>query len=106
LIAWLLGLSNEALMKKTVKCPGEELPSGQSTSSMGQPSRIGKKSVAGHFPPEVVKTLKILSAQNDETVQVVLARALNDYFETNGLARIADETPLPRGGAAARKPPV
>jgi hypothetical protein len=93
-------------MKKTIKRPGEELAPGQSTPSIGQPSRRGKKSVAGHFPPDVVKTLKILSAQNEETVQVVLARALNDYFEKNGLARIADEMPMPRGGAAGRKPPL
>lgn len=68
-----------------------------------QPSRIGKRSVGGHFNPEVAQALKILAAQKDTTVQVVLAHALNDYFEKNGLARIADEKTLPRGAAARRK---
>ncbi len=69
---------------------------------MGQPSRAGKKSIGGHFSPEVVKTLKILVAENDTTVQSLLAKLINDYFESNGHPRLADEKPLPRG-AAARK---
>lgn len=70
-----------------------------------QPSRVGKRSVGGHFSPEVAKAIRILAAKNDKTVQIILAEALNDYFQKHGLERIADETPLARG-AAARKPKI
>lgn len=69
-----------------------------------QPSRVGKRSIGGHFEPEVARAIRILAATNDKTVQMILAEALNDYFQKHGLQRIADEKPLPRGAAARKMP--
>ena len=63
-------------------------------------SREGRKPVAGYFNPEVVRELKKLAAENDVTLQMLLAVAINDLFERHGRSRLADEAPLPRGGAA------
>lgn len=68
-----------------------------------QPSRAGKRSVGGHFEPEVAQAIRVLAAQKDTTVQVILAQAINDFFQKNGLERLADEKPLPRGAAARRR---
>lgn len=65
-------------------------------------SRIGKKSVSGHFDAEVVRELKKLAADQDLTVQCLLAIAINDLLERHGKPRMAEESPLPRGGAAQK----
>lgn len=43
-------------------------------------SRIGKKVIAGYFDPAVIRQLKILAADNDSSIQTLLAEALNDLF--------------------------
>ncbi len=66
------------------------------------PSRAGQRQVSGHFSADVVKALKQIALDRDTTVQAVLGEAINDLFEKNGLRRMADQIPLPRGGAALR----
>jgi hypothetical protein len=70
--------------------------------STQQRSRIGKMPLTGFFAPETVKAWKTLALRLDTTTQALLAAALNDMFEKNGLGRPVDEAPLPRGGAAHR----
>jgi hypothetical protein len=41
-----------------------------------------------------------LHNEQDTTVQVILAHAINDLLEKHGRGRPASEAPLPRGGAA------
>lgn len=53
------------------------------------PSRKGTRAIGGHFPPEVARQLKILSAETDCTNQALLAEALNLLFEKHGKAPIA-----------------
>jgi hypothetical protein len=80
-----------------------EKPTDSAAPASEQPSRTGKRAVGGHFEPKVAQAIRILAAGKDTTVQVVLAQALNDYFQKNGLERLADEKPLPRGAAARKK---
>lgn len=54
-----------------------------------QPSRVGKASVTGYFPPEVRRQLRRLAADSDATIQGLLAEALNDLFAKHGLPEIA-----------------
>ncbi len=56
--------------------------------------------ISGHFDAEVAIAMKVLAAQKSTTVQLLLARAINDFLEKNNLGRLADETPLPRGPMA------
>lgn len=63
-------------------------------------ARQGRRQIGGYFEPKVVKMLRRLAAERDATHQVLLAEALNDLFEKYGLERVADESQLPRGGAA------
>lgn len=66
-------------------------------------ARQGKKVISGHFDVEVAIAMKVLAAQKSTTVQLLLARAINDFLEKNNLGRPADETPLPRGPTARDK---
>ncbi len=65
-------------------------------------ARQGRKQIGGYFEPKVLKMLRRLAAERDATHQVLLAEALNDLFEKYGLERVADESQLPRGGAALK----
>jgi hypothetical protein len=46
-----------------------------------QPSRVGTKTIAGHFDPEVAERLKGLTRARGTTVQALLSEALGDLFE-------------------------
>jgi|APTNR8051073442_1049403.scaffolds.fasta_scaffold14622_3 hypothetical protein len=47
-------------------------------------SREGKRLIAGHFPPELAKQLKLLAAEEDTTVQALLEEALGLLFVKKG----------------------
>ena len=53
------------------------------------PSRAGKRQVAAYFPVPVQRQLKLLTVENDTTVQNLLAEALNDLFAKYGKPEIA-----------------
>lgn len=53
------------------------------------PSRVGKRSVSGHFTPEVARQLRILAAETDRTSQDLLEEALNDLFRKYAKSAIA-----------------
>ncbi len=62
--------------------------------------RVGKRLIGGHFEAAVAKALKRVALEQDTTVQLLLARAINDLLERHGEGRPASETPPLRGGAA------
>jgi len=47
-------------------------------------SREGKRLIAGHFPPELAKQLKLLAAEEDTTIQALLEEALGLLFVKKG----------------------
>lgn len=53
------------------------------------PSRRGKRHISGYFEPEVLRQVKIICAEEDKTVNQVLADALNSLFVNRGKAPIA-----------------
>lgn len=67
-----------------------------------RPSRIGHRQVSGHFPADVLDAISRLAKERNVTHQVILAEALNDLFEKNGLQRLACQTALPRGRTVLR----
>ena len=54
-----------------------------------RPGRAGKSNVTGYFPPEVKKQLRILAAEQETTIQELLAETLNDLFAKYGKPEIA-----------------
>lgn len=50
-----------------------------------QPSREGRKLVAGHFDPKVAKKLKVLAAEEESTIQALLEEAIDLLFIKKGL---------------------
>ena len=52
-------------------------------------SRRGKRHISGYFEPEVLRQVKILCAEEDKTINQVLADALNSLFVNKGKAPIA-----------------
>ena len=53
------------------------------------PSRRGKRHISGYFEPEVLRQVKIICAEEDKTVNQVLADALNAHFVNLGKPPIA-----------------
>lgn len=53
------------------------------------PSRRGKRHISGYFEPEVLRQVKIVCAEEDKTVNEVLADALNAHFVNLGKPPIA-----------------
>ena len=51
--------------------------------------REGKRQVAGHFDEAVHKQLRVIAAQEDKSLQDVMADAFNMYFRSLGLPPIA-----------------
>lgn len=54
-----------------------------------QPSRKATKPITVHFPKEVRNQLKILAVEHDNTMQDLIAEALNDLFAKYGKPEIA-----------------
>lgn len=67
--------------------PAAETDSGK---AFYRPSREGKHLISGHFPKSVSKQLKLLSVEEDTTVQELLGEALDLLFVKKGRARIAE----------------
>ncbi len=61
----------------------------QPSATKQQPSRKGTKAVTGHFDPAVSKQLKLISIETENTMQVLLAEAINDLFHKYGKKPIA-----------------
>ncbi len=59
-------------------------------------TRVGRKQIAGHFPPEVAWQLRELAVKKRTTVQNLLGEALNDLFQKYGKPEIA---PMEEGRA-------
>jgi hypothetical protein len=53
------------------------------------PSRKGKKTIAGHFDPEVSRQFKLIGAETDRSLQDMLTEAINDFFQKYGKPPIA-----------------
>ena len=52
-------------------------------------SRAGKSFIGGYFPPEVAKQMKMLAAEQETTIQLLTAEALNHLFAAYGKPQIA-----------------
>lgn len=68
--------------------PANNEPAATATISK-PPSRTGKRVVAGHFDPVVIRQLKLLAMDNDTSIQAMLAEALNDLFEKHNMKPLA-----------------
>lgn len=51
--------------------------------------REDRTNVTAYFPAEVKRQLKILSADRNQSIQRLLAEAINDFFAKNGKPEIA-----------------
>ena len=52
-------------------------------------SRAGKSFIGGYFPPDVARQVRILAAEQDTTIQLLMAEALNHLFLAYGKPQIA-----------------
>ena len=66
-----------------------EAPTPKQTDTKVPPSRRGKRHISGYFDPEVLKQVKIICAEEDKTVNQLLAEALNALFIDKGKPPIA-----------------
>lgn len=62
------------------------------------PSREGAKPITAFFPGEVRVQLKVLAAEQDRTMENMLAEALNDLFAKYGKPEIAPIADRGRAG--------
>ncbi len=77
-----------ALQTFETKRPGP-VAATMATTAQPPPSRVGKKTIAGHFDPAAARQLKALAVDQDRTVQALLGEALNDLFAKHGKPPIA-----------------
>jgi hypothetical protein len=56
--------------------------------SPAKPGRLTRM-IGGHFAPEVAMQLRMIAAEDDTTIQNLLAEALDDLFAKRGKPRIA-----------------
>lgn len=69
---------------KAKSAPAKTVPAPKAT----QPGRTGTKLIGGHFPPEVSTQLRIIAAEEDTTIQALLAEALDDLFVKKGKKKV------------------
>jgi NAD(P)-dependent dehydrogenase (short-subunit alcohol dehydrogenase family) len=77
-----------------------EFAAAGSGSSSRPPARCDRVQIGVYVTEDVRDTLKQLALNQRTSLQVLLCEAINDLFAKSGLDRLADETVLPRGGAA------
>ena len=82
------GYGQETEGKETQVLP-EAPVEATNTDDKVPPSRRGKRHISGYFEPEVLKQVKIICAEEEKTVNEVLAEALNSLFVNKGKAPIA-----------------
>jgi hypothetical protein len=51
--------------------------------------RIGRRQIAGWFPPVVAKQLHMIAVEEDTTLQALMAEAFNEVFSKRGKPPIA-----------------
>ena len=67
----------------------EYLQDSQQVSAYQQPSRVSTRAITVHMPPEVRQQLKVMAAEQNVTMQSLLAEAMNDLFAKYGKPEIA-----------------
>ena len=78
----------KAIEKGNIDLSVNQQTEGQSERSSSRPkSRVGKKTIAGHFEPVVAWQLRQLALDQQTTVQKLLDEALGDLFEKYHLPR-------------------
>jgi hypothetical protein len=54
-----------------------------------RPVRDGRRFVGAHLPPEVARQLRLISAEDDTTIQALLEEAIDLLFVKKGRAKIS-----------------
>src|SRR3954452_16639445 len=69
-----------------------------------RPGRAEMVNVTGYFPPAVKKLLRMIAAEEETTIQELLAEGLNDIFAKRGKPEIAprEDASEGRGGRRSR----
>ena len=60
-----------------------------SEPSNPRPGRVGTKLIGGHFEPAVARQLRLIAAEEDTTIQALLAEALDLLFVKKGKTRVS-----------------
>ena len=84
----LNGYGQETEVKEPQILPEAPVES-EKTENKVPPSRRGKRHISGYFDSEVYRQVKIICAEDEKTLQEVLADALNAHFVNKGKAPIA-----------------
>jgi hypothetical protein len=67
------------------------------------PSRRDRVQVTAFVSKSVKQALQEIALDKEVPIQYLLCVAINNFLEQYGRGRLADETILPRGGAAHRR---
>lgn len=74
------------------KQPSVPVPEGgtkkAAAKKAGQPGRVGMKHVGGYYPSECLKAVKLVSLEEEQSIQSLVAQALNLLLESKGKAPI------------------
>lgn len=74
------GLKDELTPKLESDRDSDRVPAKQ----MRRPARQGKKGVVGYFSPELSRSLNVLAAEEDTSVQALMGEAFDLLFRARG----------------------
>lgn len=63
-------------------------PSNDAAATFTPPSRVGKKAVTTYVSPELSKALRMLSLENETTLQALVIEAFDDLLRKHGRSPI------------------
>lgn len=66
----------------------EPVAKAKAKTSKKQSSRAGQKHIGGYYPPECLKALKLIAAEDEITLEDVIATAMNQFLSSRGKAPI------------------
>lgn len=84
-------LKNRSTNDRTEPIPKTTSPVNIIDSPHARPSRKDTKHVGGYFPPEVSKQLRQIALDEDSSVQVLLAEAIDMLFHSRKKPTIAQK---------------
>ncbi len=74
------GLKDELIPKREQTKVADQAPVPQAR----RPARQGKKGVVGYFSPELSRSLNVLAAEEDTSVQALMGEAFDLLFRSRG----------------------
>jgi hypothetical protein len=69
---------------------GAATPPAETRAQARAPGRVGRKQIAGFFPPEMSLALHMMALRQDRSLQSLMSEAFNDVLRKYGESPVGD----------------